>query len=129
MEMRFGWDGDDGLGHRLIQQVLAGRKTATCAPRVLYEAHELPALRAAVGDVLPLTDKDDHVHGHVRLVDVFETTYGAPDERLWRGEGYESAAAFQASHRTVWDPFFPDGVRLTEDTVLVVEIFRLEKNE
>ena len=32
---QFGWVGDNGIGERLIQQILAGTKTATACPKVL----------------------------------------------------------------------------------------------
>lgn len=41
LKSTFGWEGDDGLGEQLIQQILAGEKTATCAPKSLYSKDEL----------------------------------------------------------------------------------------
>gem|GEM_PF-3828295 len=32
----FGWPGDNGLGERLIMQILRGEKTATCSLRETY---------------------------------------------------------------------------------------------
>lgn len=32
----FGWEGDAGIGERLIEQIIAGTKTATASPKALY---------------------------------------------------------------------------------------------
>lgn len=122
MRLVLGWKGDDGLGERLCRQVLEGRKTATCSPPEILPPDELAEALGAVGEVIPLVDGEGRQHGWVRKTRVFETTYGAPHELLWRGEGYESAAAFQASHRHVWDGF---GFSPRPETVLLVETFEM----
>ena len=79
---KFGWYGDGGLGEKLIQAILAGRKTATSCPAYDPEDADLK-----VGDKLSLIDK----HGKVRAMLVVTATeirsYGSFDEVLARKEG------------------------------------------
>lgn len=125
--MQFGWEGDGGLGERLIRQVLAGEKRATCSPKAQYSEAELAELYGSVGQVLPLLDRHGNERGRVRITAVYDTTFGDPDPRLVRGEGNgEDAEAFKREHREVWaDEMEAEGTPLTDDTVLVVEEFEL----
>ncbi len=72
---RFGWYGDDGLGEKLIANILAGRKTATAAPS--YDPED-----GKVGEVLPLADKGGKVYGVVRITSVEYRPFGEFDEAL-----------------------------------------------
>jgi uncharacterized protein YhfF len=56
---RFGWYGDGGLGEKLIQAIMAGRKTATACPAYDPEDADLKA-----GDVLLLVSKDRSTPAH-----------------------------------------------------------------
>lgn len=59
----------------------------------------------------------------MRLKEVFETTFGNPDMRLVQGEGNgDDVAQFQEDHRLAWKDI---GITLTDDTVLIVELFEL----
>lgn len=123
--MRFGWDGDGGVGEMLIAQTIAGTKTATCGFRDAYTPEELAEVRGNVGSIIPVTDREGVVRAHIRILEVFETTFGDPDPRLIAGEGDgDDVAKFQADHRVAWAADFPDRP-LTEDAVLVVELFEL----
>jgi uncharacterized protein YhfF len=33
----FGWENDHGIGEQLIQQIISGEKTATCAQKMLIQ--------------------------------------------------------------------------------------------
>jgi uncharacterized protein YhfF len=79
---RVGWYGDGGLGERMIQTILAGRKTATACPAYDPEDSDLKA-----GDELELVDKHGTVRGRlvVTLVDV--RPYGSFDAALADAEG------------------------------------------
>ena len=50
-QLELGWQGDEGLGVRLIQQVLEGRKTATCGPKSEFTEQELAATMASKGKI------------------------------------------------------------------------------
>ncbi|MDP2183490.1 MAG: hypothetical protein Q8K99_13090 [Actinomycetota bacterium] len=123
--MDFGWEGDNGLGEELITQALSGVKTATCGFVRAYTPEELSRIRESVDSVIPIIDHHGTVRGFLRILDVFETPFGAPDLRLVRGEGDgDDVAKFQADHRIVWELDFA-GEQLHDDEPLLVEIFEL----
>jgi uncharacterized protein YhfF len=126
-KLELGWQGDGGLGVRLIQQVLEGRKTATCGPKGEFTEQELAATMASKGKIVPMVDPDGRIWCHVRMIDVFETTFGHPDPRLVRGEGDgDDVDKFKLDHLGVWaDLMASAGHPLTDETVLIVEEFEL----
>ncbi len=65
--MSFGYEGDRGLGDRLLQAVLRGEKTATSSLAVEYLSGE-PLPR--VGQRLTLVDHDGRWHGEVETTRV-----------------------------------------------------------
>lgn len=79
---RFGWYGDNGLGERMIQAILAGRKTATACPAYDPEDADLKA-----GDELQLVDKHGTVRANMVVTVVENRTFGSFDEDLARREG------------------------------------------
>ncbi len=79
---RFGWYGDGGLGERMIQTILAGRKTATSCPAYDPEDADLKA-----GDELQLTDKHGAVRGQLVVTLVELRPFGSFDEALAAKEG------------------------------------------
>lgn len=81
-KFKFGWYGDGGLGERLIQSILAGRKTATCSPIYDPEDAELKA-----GDRLELTDKHGKVRGTLVVTRIETRPYKSFDEALAYCEG------------------------------------------
>lgn len=124
---QFGWENDGGIGERLIQQIMSGIKTATASPKALCSPEELRELYESRGQFLTVTDKDDRPRCNIRIIDVFETTFGKPDSRLIAGEGYGTdIKAFQDSHHRAWDDLFVErSLTLSNETVLVVELFEL----
>ncbi len=48
-KMIFGWEDDHGIGEMLIQQILKGEKTATCAPKEEYSEKEMKLPAASCG--------------------------------------------------------------------------------
>lgn len=78
----FGWHGDRGLGERLIQEVLSGRKTATSCP-----AYDPEDADVAAGDWLDLTDKDGRSRALLQVTAVEIRDYGSFDEALASREG------------------------------------------
>lgn len=65
--LSFGYDGDGGLGDRLLSAVLRGEKTATSSLAVEYLSGD-PLPR--VGQRLTLVDHDGDVHGIVETTRV-----------------------------------------------------------
>lgn len=125
--LEFGWEGDGGLGERLIREVIEGEKTATCAPRSDYTEDELAEVVAASGEIIDVVDENDVPRCRVRMVAVYETTFGLPAPGVVRGEGFgEDAEAFRQDHRAAWaEEMEEEGNPLSNDTVLVVEEFEL----
>ena len=122
-KMIFGWEDDHGIGEMLIQQILRGEKTATCAPKEEYSETELAETYEPVGNLVTVYDKNDEPRCNVRLKEVFETTFGTPDLRLVRGEGDgDDVSKFQENHRLAWKDINTD---LKDDTILIVELFEL----
>ena len=123
--IRFGWDGDGGLGDRLIAQIIAGEKWATCGFREAYEPWELEECLTGVGELQAVEDSSGRWRCTIRVLEAFECTFGDPDPRLVAGEGDgEDVAKFQADHRIAWAADFGDRP-LTDDALLVVELFEL----
>ena len=125
--LEFGWEGDNDLGIRLIQQIIEGKKTATCAPLFGYTEEELAAVIASKGALVTVVDKEQRPWCNVRIVDVFQTPFGHPDPRLVRGEGDgDDVEKFQRDHQNDWKVWLEtEGHSLTDDTSLVVEVFEL----
>ncbi|QBD76454.1 ASCH domain-containing protein [Ktedonosporobacter rubrisoli] len=126
-KLEFGWEGDNGLGMRLIQQILDGKKTATCAPLFGYTQEEITEIFAHKGELVTVTDKEQRPWCNVRMVDIFQTTFGNPDPRLVRGEGNgENSEEFRQEHRRDWKDWLEEeGYTLTDETILIVEEFEL----
>ncbi|MFI5347785.1 MAG: ASCH domain-containing protein [Elusimicrobiota bacterium] len=79
---RFGWYGDGGLGERMIQTILAGRKSATSCPAYDPEDADLKA-----GDELQLVDKHGTLRGQLVVTLVEVRPFGSFDEALALKEG------------------------------------------
>ena len=125
--LEFGWEGDGGLGERLIREVIDGEKTATCAPRSDYTEEELAEVVASRGEVVDVVDENDEPRCRVRMLAVYETTFGLPAPGVVSGEGFgDDAEAFRRDHREAWaEEMEEEGNPLSDDTILVVEEFEL----
>lgn len=121
----FGWDGDNGVGEKLIQQIIDRVKTATCSFKILYTKEELEELYQTKDKMVTVEDSKGNPRCNIMIMDIFETTYGNPDMRLVSGEGDgENIEKFQSDHRIAWESTVKD-VPLTDDSVLMVELFEL----
>ena len=122
---QFGWTDDGGIGEQLINQILAGKKTATAGPKNLYSQAELDELYASIGKPATVIDKDGNSRCNIFVSEVFETRFGAPDPRLVFGEGHgNDAEEFKSVHRLAWaDLVESGGLVLNDETVLIVELF------
>ena len=130
--MSFGYDGDGGLGDRLLAAVLRGEKTATSSLAVEYLSGE-PLPR--VGERLNLVDHARRVHGAVETTRVTITPLHLVDDQVANdeGEGFADATDWRRAHLAFWaevidlvrsdagDP----GWELREAEPIVVQWFRL----
>ena len=130
MTMQFGWPGDGGLGLRLIARIHAGAKTATCCPVALCTEQEMASARADVGRVVPVLDRFGTRHCDVRMIEVFETPWGAPDPRVVREEEFDSVEAWRAAMSKAWaSALVAAGIVLDDDSPIFVERFELVGEE
>ncbi len=130
--LSFGYDGDGGLGDRLLAAVLRGEKIATSSLAVEHLSGEpLPH----VGERLNLVDHAGRVHGAVETTRVTITPLHLVDDQVAKdeGEGFADAADWRRAHIAFWaevsdlvrsdagDP----GWELREAEPVVVQWFRL----
>lgn len=80
--MKFGWDGDDGLGEMLVRQILDGAKTAACGFRAAYSDEELAEALSGARHLYAVLDNAGTHRATIRVTDVFLCTFGEPDPRL-----------------------------------------------
>lgn len=127
-KMRFGGHHDGGLGEKLIQQILAGIKTATCDLKSLCTEQEIADLSAQPGWFETVVDDQGAPRCNVRVTAVYETMFGNPDPRLVRGEGDgEDVEKFKREHEQWFAGVLEDkGLPpLTDDSALIVWEFEL----
>lgn len=110
---KFGWYGDGGLGERLIQLILEGRKTATVCPEYDPVDAELRA-----GDALDLQDKHGKSRGTLIVVSVDNRRLDQVDEALAYAVGLPLADLRESLR-------FANGRELRADELLRVTFFRL----
>lgn len=125
--IQLGGEGDDGSGELLTQRILAGVKTVLVTPEPLLEDGEREEIEAGVGRPVTLIDPEGDPVANLVVTEVFDTTWGDPDPRLVAGEGFEDDAE---RYRTVMRPLVAidledEDLELTDDTVLVVEVFEV----
>ncbi len=125
--VQLGGEGDDGTGELLTQRILAGVKTVLTTPAELLAEDERREVDAGVGRPLTLIDPEGDPVANLRVTEVFETTWGDPDPRLVAGEGFGTdVERFRTvMHDTVAVDLEDEGRELTDDTVLLVEVFTL----
>lgn len=112
---RFGWYGDGGLGERMIQTILAGRKTATSCPAYDPEDAELKA-----GDELQLVDKHGAERGRLIVTLVELRAFGSFDDALAEQEGVTLPELKEKMS-------FANGRQLRDDEEMRVVHFRLAR--
>jgi uncharacterized protein YhfF len=110
---RFGWYGDGGLGERMIQTILAGRKTATSCPAYDPEDADLKA-----DDELQLVDKHGTERGRLIVTLVELRAFGSFDEALAQKEGVSLPELKEKMN-------FANGRLIREDEEMRVVHFRL----
>lgn len=121
--VQFGWEGDEGWGDLLLERLLAGSLTVLFEPVALLDVAEAEALRSSLGEVVTVFDADGEPRCNVRVVGVFETTWGDPDPRLVAGDGYgpDVDGWRRANHTGLEQALDETGERLTATTGLLVQ--------
>lgn len=100
-ELRFGYDGDGGLGDRLVEAVLRGDKTATSSLAVEYSGQDpLPE----VGERLTLVDSHGTARGTVETTGVLVVPLDlvGDDVAHAEGEGFADANEWREDHIRFW---------------------------
>ena len=110
---RFGWYGDGGLGEKMIQAILSGRKTATACPAYDPEDSELKA-----GDELQLLDKHGSQRARLVVTQVEIRAFASFDEALAEKEGVTLAELKEKMN-------FANGRQIRGDEEMRVVHFRL----
>src|SRR5687768_16358085 len=97
--LRFGFAGDGGVGHHLLEEVIEGRKTATCLPVLEMSAAMLREVRDAPGKTIVATTAEGDRSCLIRVTRVYETSSSNPAPSMLVGEGYgDDAASFVRDH-------------------------------
>jgi len=115
----WGRDIDDD---RLLRQVLDGTKTASAdlARNWHAPAGEYDEGGYLVGSIVEVYDQHQRLRCHIRVLEVYETTFASIPEKLWRGEAHASAEDFRREHRQCWNQD-----ALTDETRIVAFHFEL----
>ena len=119
----WGRDEDD---NELLLQALSGQKTATAD---LARDWHVPIGEYDDGgylaeDLVEVYDLHNQLRCHIRITEVYETTFGDIPEKLWRAEVCSSAEDFRRGHRVSWS-----AETLTDDTRIIGCHFELVKSE
>lgn len=120
------FDTDPGTADALLGLVLAGQKTATSSPAQLYEWEGVPL--PAPGDLSIVLDGAGRPRALVVTTDVDVVAFGDVDagHAAAEGEGDRSVARWRRDHEAVFTAELgAAGLRLTADTPVVLERFRL----
>lgn len=90
-------DADDDS---LVREVIAGRKTVTAdLVEDYYRGYgEYGDGGYEAGDLIDVYDPRRRLRCTIRATKVYNIRFGAVPEEVWRGEGFDSARAFQECH-------------------------------
>ncbi len=120
--------GRDEYDERLLEEVLRGVKTVTCTPKVWYD--QLPnEEKSEKGDIIQVVTKRNEHKANLQITDFYEIRFGEIQgevgERIAKGEN-STLDEFTRDHIFSWDkPLKSDGFELNEDTIIVVEHFKV----
>jgi signal transduction histidine kinase/uncharacterized protein YhfF len=130
--LEFGHEDDDGLGERLIEAILAGRKTVTVS---LHRECELEGGTPRIGSRLPVLDHLGRRRGVVEVTKVAVMPFGEIDEAVVAAEsaGMRSAREWREVQQRFYEGCRDEialvlgepGWRLTDDEPMVICWIRL----
>jgi signal transduction histidine kinase/uncharacterized protein YhfF len=130
--LEFGYEGDGGVGDRAIEEILAGRKTATVS---LAREWDLEGGPPRIGQQIPIIDLRGRRRGLAAVTRVAVLPFGSIDEETVSAEsaGVRALDEWLQSHREFWDGCRDEmalllgepGWRFTDAEPMVVTFFRL----
>ncbi|MFT4412891.1 ASCH domain-containing protein [Fredinandcohnia humi] len=120
--------GRDEHDERLLEEVLRGLKTVTCTPKVWYD--QLPEEeKSDVGELVHIFTKKNEHKANLEITDIYKIPFGEIKgeigENIAKGEN-STLEEFIQDHIFSWrDALHNDGYELNEDTIIVVEHFKV----
>jgi len=128
-EYIFGWDGDNGMGLKLIDDIIAGRKTATSSYKRYFDINrneETPWDR--LGKVIAVKDKYGKTHCSVKVERVYLWSLDEPPAQLVKEENFGTdTEAYVNDCLDMWKTDMPEDVQIKPDEKLIAEEFVLMK--
>lgn len=122
--------GEDADDEHLVAAIIAGLKTATCEPKTWVEDPDNDEEPAEAGEQVAVLSKRGRHLCTIEITETYEIAFGQADERLIRGEACRDLAHFKETHRKAWGKDLKrEGHPLTDETILVVQHFRLVSAE
>jgi uncharacterized protein YhfF len=120
--------GRDENDERLLVECLLGVKTATCTPKVWYDALEDEETGGAGTQFEVFTKKGIHACT-IEVTEVMEIAFGditgEVGEKIARGEN-STLEQFIEDHIFSWkEALLSEGIELNKDTMIVDEFFKL----
>jgi signal transduction histidine kinase/uncharacterized protein YhfF len=128
--LEFGYEGDGGLGERVIDHVRSGRKTVSVS---LAREWDLEGGPPRVGQRLPMCDLNGRRRGFVEVERVTELPFSAVGDDVVAGEAeMRSLEEWRARHRAFYDACRSEmafllgepGWRLTDEEPMVALFYR-----
>ncbi len=108
-----------------IEQVIAGKKTATAYPKVWYY-HTPGEEPTNAGDLVAVYNQKGIHRCTIEITENYEIPLGKVDEKVLRGENFLSKDDFIKFMEFCYsDLLIRDGRTLDENTIMVIEHFRL----
>ncbi|WP_134687370.1 ASCH domain-containing protein [Brevibacillus migulae] len=118
--------GRDEHDERLVEQIIAGIKTATCTPKHWYE--QAPDEMTEVGEQIEVYSKLGEYMCTIEITQKYELPFGQIDEATVKGENCSSYEEFRQDHITSWaEDLKKEGLELNDEMIIVIEHFRLVK--
>ncbi|HZG13512.1 MAG TPA: ASCH domain-containing protein [Candidatus Bathyarchaeia archaeon] len=116
--------GRDEHDERLVEQIIAGVKTATCTPKYWYD--QTPEEMAEVGEQIEVYSKLGSYMCTIEITKKYERPFGNIDEATVKGENCSSYEEFRQNHVISWaEDLKKEGLELNDETIIVIEHFRL----
>lgn len=113
---KLGWLGDGGIGERLIESIISGRKTATSCP-----AYDPEDADFQVGEQLQLLDKHSRPRGVLLVKSIELRRFAQFDDSVARAVGLPLHELKEATH-------FANGREISPDEEMRVVYFEVLKD-
>jgi len=121
--------GRNDKDERLLVECMLGVKTATCTPKVWYDALPDGEVQGEVGTRFDVYTKKGVLACAIEITEILEIPFGEITgeigEKIASGEN-STLDEFIDDHIFSWkEDLLKEGVELNKDTVIVVEFFKL----